>query len=96
MEQLLVAARKSYDYIVIEVAPIMSVADLKMIERFIDRFVFVVEWGHTKRSLLQEALSEAQIIHERLLGIVLNKADPIALRRIESYKSDRFRDYYQE
>jgi succinoglycan biosynthesis transport protein ExoP len=29
MEQLLVAARKAYDYIVIEIAPIMSVVDMK-------------------------------------------------------------------
>ena len=80
MEQLLAAARKSYDYIIIEIAPIMSVVDIKMIERFIDGFIFVVEWGQTKRSLVLEALSEAQIIRERLIGIVLNKADPIALR----------------
>ncbi len=94
MEQLLIAARKAYDYVVIEIAPIMSVADVKMIERFIDRFVFVVEWGQTKRSLVREALSEAETICERVVGIVLNKADPFALRTIEAYKGDKFRDYY--
>jgi polysaccharide biosynthesis transport protein len=96
MEQLLVAARKTYDYIIIEIAPIMSVVDVKMIGRFIDRFVFVVEWGKTKRSLVLEALSEEPTIRERTLGIVLNKVDPSALRSIEAYKGDRFRDYYQE
>ncbi len=96
MEQLLAAARKAYDYIVIEIAPIMSVVDIKMIERFVDRFIFVVEWGQTKRSLVLEALSEAEIIRERLVGIVLNKVDPFALRMSEAYKGDKFRDYYQE
>jgi len=96
MEQLLATARKTYDYIVIEIAPIMSVVDLKMIGRFIDRFVFVVEWGQTKRSLVLEALSEAEIVRERLIGIVLNKADPFALRSIEAYKGKKFRDYYRE
>jgi succinoglycan biosynthesis transport protein ExoP len=96
MEQLLATARKTYDYIVIEIAPIMSVVDLKMIGRFIDRFVFVVEWGQTKRSLVMEALSEAEIIRERLIGVVLNKADPVALRSIEAYKGEKFRDYYRE
>ena len=95
MGQLLAAAREAYDCIVIEIAPIMSVVDVKMIERFIDRFIFVVEWGKTKRRLVLEALSEAQIIRERLLGIVLNKADPLALRSIEAYKGDRFKDYYE-
>jgi polysaccharide biosynthesis transport protein len=96
MEQLLAAARKAYDYIVIEIAPIMSVVDMKMIERFIDRFILVVEWGQTKRGLVLEALSEAEIIRERIAGVVLNKADPFALRSMESYKGDKFRDYYQE
>jgi polysaccharide biosynthesis transport protein len=94
MEQLLAAARSTYDYIIIEIPPIMSVVDIKMIERFIDRFIFVVEWGQTKRSLVMEALSEAEFIRERLIGMVLNKADPGALRKIESYKGSRFRDYY--
>jgi succinoglycan biosynthesis transport protein ExoP len=66
----------------------MSVVDIKMIERFIDSFIFVVEWGHTKRSLVLEALSEAPNIHERVSGIVLNKVDPAALRSIEAYKGD--------
>ncbi len=95
MSELLVAARSSYDYIIIEIAPIMSVVDLKTIERFIDSFVFVVEWGKTKRSLVVDALSEADVIRDRLVGMVLNKADPVALRHIESYKGDKFRNYYQ-
>jgi len=96
MEQLLIAARKAYDYIVIEIAPIMSVVDIKMIERFVDRFIFVVEWGQTKRSLVLEALSEADIIRERISGVVLNKADPVSLRLAEAYKGERYGDYYVE
>jgi polysaccharide biosynthesis transport protein len=95
MEQVLAAAREAYDYIIIEIAPIMSVVDLQMIERFIDRFIFVVEWGQTKRRLVLEALSEAQIIRERVIGIVLNKVDRRALRSIEAYKGDRYSDYYE-
>jgi polysaccharide biosynthesis transport protein len=95
MGELLNAARQAYDYIIVEIAPIMSVVDVKMSERFVDRFIFVVEWGQTKRTLVLEALSEAQIIRERLLGIILNKADPLALRRLEAYKGDKFRAYYE-
>jgi len=38
----------------------------------------------------------AEIIRERVTGIVLNKADPSSLRTMEAYKGDKFRDYYQE
>jgi len=96
VEQLLLVARKTYDYILIEIPPIMSVVDIKMIERFIDCFIFIIEWGQTKQRLVLEALSEAEMIRERLVGVVLNKADPSALRSLESYKGDRYSDYYQE
>jgi succinoglycan biosynthesis transport protein ExoP len=94
MEKLLEAAREAYDFVLIEVPPIMSVVDVKMIERFIDKFIFVIEWGKTNRRLVQEALADAAIIRDRLMCIVLNKADPAALRSIEAYKGARFGDYF--
>jgi succinoglycan biosynthesis transport protein ExoP len=96
MEELIIAARKTYDYIIIELPPIVSVVDVKVIERFIDKFVFVVEWGRSKRNLVLEALSDAQMIRERLIGIVLNNADPLALRSIEAYKRNAYASYHQE
>lgn len=95
MAQLLSVARKSYDYVIIEIAPVMSVVDVKLIERFVDQFVFVVEWGETKRDLVLDALSEAEIIRDRLACVILNKADPVAIQQIESYKGIKSGDYYQ-
>jgi polysaccharide biosynthesis transport protein len=95
MARLLAAARSAYNLIIIEVPPIMSVVDVKVVERLIDRFIFVVEWGQTKRRLVAEALFEAEMIRDRILGIVLNKADPSVLRSFEAYKGTRFKDYYE-
>jgi succinoglycan biosynthesis transport protein ExoP len=95
MERLLTAARDSYDYIVVECPPVMSVVDVKMIERFLDSFVFVAEWGQTTQRVAQEALDECDITRERTVCIVLNKVDPSELRRIEAYKGPRHRDYYE-
>ena len=96
MGQLLAAARKSYDCIIIEIAPIMSVVDVKMIERFVDQFVFVVEWGATKRDVVLDALSDAEIIRDRIAGVVLNKADPVALKHADSFNGIRPGGYYQD
>ena len=95
MAQLLAVARKSYDYVIIEIAPVMSVVDVKMIERFVDQFVFVVEWGETKRDVVIDALAEADVIRDRLACVILNKADPVAIQRLESYKGIKPGDYYQ-
>jgi polysaccharide biosynthesis transport protein len=94
METLLAAARIAYDCIIIELAPVMCVVDVKLIERYIDSFIFVVEWGRSHRSLVLEALSSIQTVRERIIGAVLNKADPVAMRSFEAYKGDRFSNYY--
>jgi succinoglycan biosynthesis transport protein ExoP len=73
----------------------MSVVDVKMIERFIDRFIFVVEWGRTKRGVVLDALSSAQVIRDRLIAMVLNKIDTVTFRNIETDKGARSEEYYQ-
>lgn len=95
MEQLIAAAKESYDFIILETAPISPVVDVKEVEALIDRFVLVVEWGTTKYRLIEEALLETDGIAERLACVVLNKVDPVALRHIEAYKGARFGYYYQ-
>jgi succinoglycan biosynthesis transport protein ExoP len=77
MERLLDAARQSYDFILLEVAPIMALVDAKLIERFVDRFVLVIEWSKTSRTAVHEALAEVRSLHNRTLCAVLNKADPL-------------------
>ena len=95
MERVLTAARGIYGTIMVECPPIMSVVDVKMMERFIDRFVFVIEWGQTKRRVVQEALDEIDITRERTLCCVLNKVDPAELRSIEAYKGPQHMAYYE-
>lgn len=95
MEEVLNVARQSYDFIIIEAPPIMSVSDVKMMEHLIDQFVLVVEWGSTRRRLLQEALAEVDGVHERLSCVMLNRVDPAALKTIDGYKGPRFGEYYE-
>jgi succinoglycan biosynthesis transport protein ExoP len=94
MEQLLRKARECYDFVILELPPIMSVVDTKMVEMFVDQFVFVVEWGETNRRLIEEALSEVDNLRDRLACVVLNKVDPKVLHSIEAYKGPKFSEYY--
>jgi succinoglycan biosynthesis transport protein ExoP len=94
MEQLINVAREAYDLVIIEAPPMAAVVDYKVIARHCDRFVFVVEWGKTSQRLVLECLSDASALLNRVLCVVLNKADPSALRSIEYYKGDGFHTYY--
>jgi succinoglycan biosynthesis transport protein ExoP len=96
MEQLVDMAREAYELVIIEVPPMTAVVDYKMIARHVDSFVFVVEWGKTSQRVVFECLNDASALLDRVVCIVLNKADPSALQSIERYKGDRFRNYYSD
>ncbi len=96
MEDLLLAAREQYDFVIIEAPPIMSVVDIKMFEHHVDQFVLVVEWGQTKSRLVQDAMLEVEGVRERLTSVVLNKVDADALKALDSYKGPRFGDYQSD
>lgn len=96
MEQLIEVARQTYDLVIIEAPPMAAVVDYKMIARHCSGFVFVVQWGKTSQRLVRECLSDASAIMDRVLCVVLNKADPNALRSIEHYKGDGYQNYYIE
>ena len=96
MEQLIEVARQTYDLVIIEAPPIAAVVDYKMIARHCNGFIFVVQWGKTSQRLVRECLSDASGLLDRVLCVVLNKADPSALRSIEHYKGDGFQNYYTD
>ncbi len=60
-----------------------------------DAFVLVVEWGATSSDEIVKAVNASPVLSERLLGVVLNKADEAVMRRFEGY-SDRRYSYYSD
>jgi succinoglycan biosynthesis transport protein ExoP len=96
MADLLALLRNEYDYIVIDLAPVMPVTDAKAISHLLDAFIFVIEWGRTTRTALQESMGSSEAIQKKVLGAVLNGANPKMLKRIEGYKGSHYNAYYVE
>lgn len=80
---LLDRLRESYDYVIVDLPPIAPVVDVRAIVPVIDSFVFVVEWGSTRIKVVRRHLLAEPDLHDRLLGVVLNKADLRALEKFE-------------
>jgi succinoglycan biosynthesis transport protein ExoP len=95
MKQLLKSVKSSYDYVVIDLPPILPVVDVKATAHLFEAFLLVVEWGATSTEEVVKAVSTSSIVSERLLGAVLNKADEAVMRRFEGY-SDRSYGYYSD
>ncbi|MCK1663451.1 polysaccharide biosynthesis tyrosine autokinase [Bradyrhizobium sp. 151] len=93
MHALVTQLRSKFDYVVLDMPPMAPVVDVRVTSSFVDSYVFVVEWGRTNIDVVRHNLRGSPEIQDKLLGVVLNKADTKALARYESYHG---RYYYQK
>jgi polysaccharide biosynthesis transport protein len=75
--------RQRYDYVIMDLPPIAPIVDVRAAASVIDSLVFVVEWGSTSIKAVQRHLMTEPELCDRLLGVVLNKADLKMLGRFE-------------
>jgi polysaccharide biosynthesis transport protein len=70
-----------YDYVLVDLTPLMPIVDTRATRAFVDCYVYVIEWGRTTSDAVKHAFRDAHNISENMLGIVLNKAHVNQLRR---------------
>lgn len=99
MRALLADLRQEFPTIILDLAPLGPVVDARVLVPMVDQVVLVAEWGMTPKELLRATLNSEAVLAEKLLGVVLNKVDMVALRdyvpRVsnESYYLD-YGDYF--
>jgi polysaccharide biosynthesis transport protein len=90
--------RQSYDYVIVDFAPLMPIVDVRASMHLVDSYVYVIEWGRTRIEHVEQALRSARGVYERLLGVVLNKVDFAAVGRYGGpgagyYRDERYHRY---
>jgi succinoglycan biosynthesis transport protein ExoP len=90
MRSFLDDALANYDYIVVDLPPLLPVVDVRVAAHLIDAFLLVIEWGSTPREVVLDALSSVPAVQAKLLGTVLNKA---RLARLSRY-GEHVQSYY--
>ena len=73
MARTIEAARRVYDFIVVDTPPLLPVPDDRALARWVDGFLLVVAAHRTPRPLLEEGLRILE--HARVAGIVFNGDD---------------------
>ena len=94
MKKFFEGLRSAYDYIVVDLPPLAPVVDVRTTTAMVDSYVYVVEWGQTKIDVIERSLSDASGVYDRLLGVVLNKADTAVLGRYEGYHGNYYHNKY--
>jgi polysaccharide biosynthesis transport protein len=93
-KELFRALRTEYDYILVDLSPLMPIVDVRATTGFVDSYICVTEWGRTKVDALRHSFRDAHNIHQNLLGVVLNKADLDQLSSYDPVGGNYYRNRY--
>jgi capsular exopolysaccharide synthesis family protein len=74
-----------YDYVIVDLAPLVAALDVRAAAHVVDSYVLVVEWGATKMDAVKYALRNVPGVREKLVGAVLNKVDMDSMKQYDAY-----------
>lgn len=95
MAKTMEALREKFDWVVVDLSPLTPVIDVRSTSRLIDAYVLVIEWGRTDRDAIVNSLKDAPMLHDQIIGTVLNKADVDVLNRYDSNRGNYYyKNYY--
>ena len=79
--------RQTYQFIIVDLSPLVPVIDVYATTDFVDAFVLVIEWGRTKVDIVKRALRAVPPVSNSMIGAVLNKTDLKGLAAYDPYVS---------
>jgi polysaccharide biosynthesis transport protein len=94
MKRLLVTGVDLFDYIIIDLPPLLSMVDARAIEPLVTQFLYIVEWGTVSRHVVRDALSQNITVYKKCLGVVLNKVDLKYISRYTAGATHQYNMYY--
>ena len=85
MKSLFVALEVKYDYVIVDLPPLVAVGDMRAMSRLVDAYILVIEWGRTKIDAVRYALRNTPGVRNGITGAVLNKVDIGGMQRYDNY-----------
>ena len=79
--RLIQRAKKSYDFIIIDTPPVLSVPDVRLISRCADAMLLVLRWNVTNRLQFVDAVRELGSLSSGIAGCILSQVDPKGMSR---------------
>lgn len=95
MKSLLTYARENFEFVIIDLAPLLPVVDVRAVAPLVDGFLFVVEWGETSEEMVGQAILNGGI-EGKIVGSMLNKVVLSRYRRFDSQAPSRESSRYLE
>jgi capsular exopolysaccharide synthesis family protein len=99
MESLIGRLREHFDFVIVDLPPLVPIVDAKAAAHLVDCMILVIEWGRTKVGVVRHALDTAPNLHQTIIGAVLNKTNMDNLPQYDVqhksiYKNKYYTQYY--
>jgi succinoglycan biosynthesis transport protein ExoP len=92
--RLIEVARSQYDYVVVDLPPVVPLSDVRAVSSSITNFLLVLAYGKSEPNIVGDALESIPGIYEKLVGSVINMAEMKALprygERVTTYYSSKY------
>ncbi len=88
MSELLTVLRNHYDYIIIDLPPLMPVSDAAILSKYVDGYLIVVRHEKSEFAKIQDTLHQLEFSGAKIIGFVYNG------KSTESHYSKSHRYYY--
>ncbi len=92
LERLFAALRNNYDYVLVDLPPVITVPDAVILAKHLDGYLLTIREKHTEHRAIKEMLRRMQVAEANILGFVVTGSD--TNRRKYKYKS-RYRYNYK-
>ncbi len=74
-QELLADFKRSFDWVIVDAPPVLSVTDAVLIAPLMDEIILVVQHGRFARKMIKRAVLQLRNVEARLLGAVLNNVE---------------------
>jgi len=85
LSRLIDIFRADYDYILIDLPPILVLPDARALAASLGSIIYVVEWGKIEKKAIIAAIKNSPEIAEHVIGYVFNKVDIDKIRKYGNY-----------
>ncbi len=93
MGDLLSVPSEMADYVLVDAAPVLAVADAATLAPLVDAVLFVVDAQRTHRGAVEQARRQLEQVNAKIIGAVLNNFDP---SKAGAYSYYRYSYRYEE
>lgn len=90
MRELTKEARRTFDYVVIDLPPVGPLVGVRAAASLFDGLLVVVEWGRTSQALVKNVLFGDSEIARKCIGVVYNKVKMSRIKLYEGQGSSAF------